>query len=132
LKKKYKDFLRILPAVGYFLIIWNFSAHPIPFDIGGSDKVIHILEYSFMGFLVAFGYKLTPETYQNQGKTTFITACLTGIVDEIHQYFVPGRSCNFFDFMADMAGCAIGIIFYVYLLKLLTNVRSWNYKDAPE
>jgi VanZ family protein len=43
--------------------------------------------------------------------TFILTACIAavyGIVDEIHQYFVPGRDCSPWDWVADALGAAAG------------------------
>ena len=37
---------------------------------------------------------------------------LYGASDEWHQYFVPGRSCEFGDWIADTAGGALAIALY--------------------
>jgi VanZ family protein len=31
-----------------------------------------------------------------------------GILDEVHQFFVPGRDCNVWDWIADTLGAVIG------------------------
>ena len=36
-----------------------------------------------------------------------------GVTDEWHQSFVPGRSCDVFDWLADTAGAALAVALYV-------------------
>jgi VanZ family protein len=48
---------------------------------------------------------------------------LGGLI-EIVQYFVPGRSCEWFDLLADAAGIAIG-------LGLALIARAWARRGAP-
>lgn len=43
--------------------------------------------------------------------------------DELHQYFVPGRSCRFFDVCVDSAGAFCGALLFWGLFHL-TNVRK--------
>jgi VanZ family protein len=42
----------------------------------------------------------------------FFLTCLYGYLDEVHQLYVPGRSYDYFDMLAD----AIGAILFVVLL----------------
>ena len=41
------------------------------------------------------------------------------MLDEIHQSFIPGRSAEFLDWIADALGAAAGCIFVFYLMKQL-------------
>jgi VanZ family protein len=40
---------------------------------------------------------------------------LYGASDELHQYFVPNRSCDFYDWLADSIGAVMALI-TIYLL----------------
>jgi VanZ family protein len=42
-----------------------------------------------------------------------LSAGLYGISDEIHQYFVPGRSADVMDVAADFVGAAWGVLLYM-------------------
>lgn len=117
-----KKILRMLPAIIYFGFIWYLSSKELAINISGSDKIIHALEYSLMGFLLAFGFDLKTNNFYTAG-FCFGIAVLTGAVDEIHQYYVPGRSSEFADFIADMTGCAIGIMVWLIFTKFLLKIR---------
>ena len=41
-----------------------------------------------------------------------LLSCLYGISDEIHQYFVPYRSADLMDVLADMIGGIMGVYIY--------------------
>ena len=74
-------------------------------------KLAHFTEYFILGLLV---YNLI---YSNQKKAYFaiIICALYAISDEIHQLFVPGRSCQVLDIIIDSSGSLLGIIlFYIY------------------
>ena len=55
-------------------------------------------------------------------------AILYAITDEVHQRFVPGRSCQAADWAIDTAGAALGPVSYthldVYKRQLLQGVSS--------
>lgn len=42
---------------------------------------------------------------------------LYAATDELHQYFVPGRSCDFTDWLADIAGLACGALI-IYIIAM--------------
>lgn len=97
---------RVVPALLYAGLIFtlsSFSSFPVPKEIWSFDKVIHLCEYAGLGFLVAYALrdlKLVP--------LAVVISAAYGVTDEIHQSFVPGRSADPFDALADLAGSAIG------------------------
>jgi VanZ family protein len=115
--------LLLLLAIGWALVIFLLSSQPgtdIPPLISGQDKLLHVLIFGIFGFLVlgslpaaASGYT----TYQAAMALTVVT--VYGVLDEIHQRYVPGRSADVFDVVADIAGGMLGIA----LLYLLINRR---------
>ncbi|MBM2829002.1 MAG: VanZ protein, partial [Actinobacteria bacterium] len=44
---------------------------------------------------------------------------IVGAVDEIHQYWIPGRSMDFFDWVADTTGGGTGALFSALLCTWL-------------
>lgn len=70
------------------------------------DKVLHCIEYGVLaGLLFSALYKL-------QGRKRFLLAVLLsslyGLGDEIHQYYVPGRTADPYDLLADCVGSLLG------------------------
>src|SRR5438094_6997194 len=73
-------------------------------DFSGSDKVAHFFVYGLLGTLVCrLGRGWRAALWSLLAVSTF------GATDEWHQYFVPGRSCDFFDWLADTSGAALAI-----------------------
>src|SRR5262249_36774903 len=73
------------------------------------DKLLHGAEYAAGGLLAA----LAPgaPTWQ----LAFLAAALValyGASDELHQLFVPGRSCDVRDWIADAAGGTLGAVLW--------------------
>lgn len=60
------------------------------------------------GYNIKFKY---PEVF------TFLVVSLYAISDEIHQHFVPGRSCEIRDILIDITGC-------VFALSI---IKTWRY-----
>ena len=73
------------------------------------DLILHFVEYSILAFLTYFSF---PE----EGVVSnLLFIMIFAFLDELHQYFVPGRSFSFLDFLADFIGafcCLIAIIKY--------------------
>ncbi len=98
--------------ITYGILILSISSIPgdsIPrFVLLSWDKLIHIIEYSFLGFL-------SVSSIDNKSKNKIIIACLFclffAILDEIWQSFIPGRFSSVLDVIADGIGIIIGSIF---------------------
>ena len=98
--------------ISYGILILSISSIPgdsIPrFVLLSWDKLIHIIEYSFLGFL-------SVSSIDNKSKNKIIIACLFclffAILDEIWQSFIPGRFSDVLDVIADGIGIIIGSIF---------------------
>lgn len=81
------------------------------------DKVLHFLEYGVLGALLAraaSGAGARP-------RWSVILAAAAGsgygATDEWHQSFVPGRSCDPFDWTTDIVGALAGAAVAVLLLR---------------
>ncbi|MFH1791190.1 MAG: VanZ family protein, partial [Candidatus Omnitrophota bacterium] len=59
---------------------------------------------------------------------TVIGGFLWGGIDEIHQAFVPMRSPDVLDLAADCVGCTLGILLFMYKLRVEAN----RYADELE
>lgn len=94
---------------GYMSLIFYLSSITIEFPglPENSDKVVHVLIYIPLAVLL---YLSLHESGMRK-HLLIISACLAalyGISDEVHQYFVPGRSATASDAAADMIGALIG------------------------
>ena len=105
-----------LPLLMYAAVIFYLSSLPgttyFP-SFFSADKVLHVVEYAVLGYLVARALG----NYGLTNKKLFIRACtlcvLYGISDEVHQMFVPHRSPSFVDILADGIGSSLGIGLYI-------------------
>lgn len=85
-------------------------------------KLAHFSIYTIGGMLLLSLVK----TYTNQKPWLYAWFLGTGyaITDEIHQYFVPGRSCEVRDVMIDSSGVITGIIVMLVLGTIIRKVRK--------
>jgi VanZ family protein len=108
-----KAFLRrYRAALAYASLIFLLSSIPTlksP-DIGISfeDKIYHAIEYAVMGFLLQRGSDAAGRRSAKRFLLVFAAGVFYAATDEIHQWFVPGRQCDFYDFLSDAAGVFAG------------------------
>lgn len=91
----------------------------IPIDIRDDlsfivRKIAHFTIYAVLGFLVSGVFSGKQKFYTLS--VCFLYAC----TDEIHQYFVAGRSCRFQDVMIDTTGSFFGILVFMLIYRLLS------------
>jgi VanZ family protein len=111
-----------LPMVLWGSIILALTSYPkleIP-DIGFNsiDKVAHLGVYFIFGFLLirALTEGQVQSTRDNV-KTALFGICFAAF-DELHQLFIPGRSCDVWDAVADIIGVILGLyIFHVIMIR---------------
>lgn len=76
------------------------------------DKGAHFLVYALLGFLCAHA---TLRTWPDRRPARTLAlgafvAAAWGLSDELHQAFVPGRSAELLDLVADTLGAATGAV----------------------
>ena len=71
------------------------------------DKVVHFSVYGLLGTLV---YRAMPG--RGAAWWALLAVSAYGATDELHQYFVPGRSAEIADWIADTAGAGLAILLF--------------------
>ncbi len=110
-----------LPAAAYMGLIWAVSSLEAPTFPTASfplrDKGVHAVEYGVLGFLLAHACLRTFRDRASARVAMFavLSGVLWGVLDEIHQAFVPGRSADLLDLVADSVGVAIGTVARTFL-----------------
>jgi len=92
------------------------------------DKFLHFIIFAILAVLFYRAYN-TLSINNNIKLVVFlsiISASLYGLSDEIHQYFVPFRSAEVADFIADSIGACFGVCFYlpVVLKKRMKKLQT--------
>ncbi|HJL14865.1 MAG TPA: VanZ family protein [Sandaracinaceae bacterium LLY-WYZ-13_1] len=102
------------PAALYMAAIWLASSLSLPAmpvdDFPFRDKGIHLVEYGVLGLLLAHAaFRTWPRHHPlRTAALAVLIAVLWGLLDEIHQAFVPGRSSEALDLVADTLGATLG------------------------
>lgn len=88
-------------------------------DVPFGDKYLHVVGYAILGslFFRAFRSRRFKDRLFMAFFYSIAASTGYGISDEIHQYFVPYRSAEIMDVMADMAGSCVGVTAYFLLVK---------------
>lgn len=110
LKSSHWHLLFGLGALSYMALIFYLSSQSnikVPMKhFRFKDKVLHCIEYGVLaGLLFSALYK-----FQGRKRLLFaiVLSSLYGLGDEIHQYYVPGRTADPYDFLADCVGSVLG------------------------
>ncbi|RFU60089.1 hypothetical protein D0463_18645 [Bacillus sp. V59.32b] len=113
MKKFMRSILIVLPFI-YMAVIWILSSLPDNAVVELPDRSIdrftkealHLVEFAILYMLFAAALasvgKLTPAF----SLLAALAAGFYGVIDEIHQYFVPSRSASLIDVLKDWIGVA--------------------------
>jgi VanZ family protein len=127
---RYRKVLLKIPAVLIIAAIWLLSSRsilPKPKGILGFDKFQHLIAYFTLAGTL--GLWFSPEQWKSLARRTllgvFLFTAAYGVIDEVHQYFVPGRDCNIWDWLADAVGAAAGAgIMHFLMPRIETKVKA--------
>jgi VanZ family protein len=116
------------PVVVLMAGIFTASAIPDIKDLPGgvSDKTGHLWAYAALGaaLLRALAGGLLMPATPARSTAAVVAATSYGIALELYQWFVPGRSADRLDVVADAIGAVFGVVLFVVLrLVLLSLVR---------
>jgi VanZ family protein len=118
------------PLAGWAAVLFALSSLPssaLPRAAGvlGLDKVTHLALYAVFGALSARGQirharmrgTATPPSLAVVVVLATLSALAFGITDEIHQIFVPGRSADWHDGLADTLGGFVGGLLFTRFVR---------------
>jgi len=93
-------------------------------DIANIDKMGHLFFYAVLSFLTLFGfYKngLKNISIRNILTSTIMVVSYGGLIEILQYSLIKGRYFDLLDFLANIIGCTVGIIIFMYL----KNLRVW-------
>lgn len=93
---------------GFILTVTSLPAVPAPAAPPGTDKLAHLAMYAILGVLALRAARRTapvPRTVV----VTLAAIAMFAAVDEWHQRFIPTRSADPADWLADVAGATLGV-----------------------
>lgn len=87
-------------------------------------KTAHFSEYAVLGMLISLVLDAYSLARLKKVCMTLGLSLLCAISDEIHQYFVPGRSAQFSDVFIDFSGAMLGMGLYCVVIVLWQRHRK--------
>ena len=108
-------------------IFYLSSLHSIDIDLGFSaqDKLFHMAAYGVLGIFILGSMPLDDLGYNfNQVALATFVATLYGITDEWHQAYVPGRSSDPLDVVADCIGALLATLLARALIRRLRRATA--------
>jgi hypothetical protein len=108
-------------TIGWAALIYYLSDQP-GLDITPlfpqQDKVLHLAAYGVLGFLAMGSCKAGGCRHRAAHYWLVVTlVSVYGMLDEFHQYFVPGRHSDVLDVLADIIGGLLGAGLMFLLLR---------------
>ena len=106
----------LLAWIGYWLAL--FAATHIPLPPPGKiiephlpwDKVVHFGGYLVLTLLALLFLSRSRRLRSTHYAGVFLLFAVYGMVDEVTQSFVPRRTCDFWDWVADISGAGLAIV----------------------
>lgn len=87
-------------------------------------KTAHFCEYAALGGSLC----LCCQSFYKRNRFSFAVSQIVGslyaVSDELHQYFVPGRSCQISDMLLDSFGVAAGIMAVLLVFRIIDKKRK--------
>ncbi len=105
-----------LAVLGYMALIFVVSGtqfHAPLFQNSqkiNADKIAHIVEYTFLGFLLARAWHTSLPGWKSSRlwMAVLVVGLIYAATDEYHQSFVPTRDASVLDGIADAIGLSLG------------------------
>lgn len=87
-------------------------------------KLAHYTLYTIGGFLIINYIYTWDKPTKNKIVCSILCGAIYAATDELHQYFVGGRSAQVTDVLIDTLGVITGILIYLGIRKVIQNIKS--------
>lgn len=115
------------PLIVYWIIL--FIGTSLPSDhisdiFAVTDKLKHFSAYLVLAFLINLNFHFQDKNVKLAQYSLIITffLCVTyGMLDELHQMWIPNRSAELMDWLADSLGSIVGILVSTGFISIIKN-----------
>ena len=111
------QFLRALVPLALMGLIWwlssrESSAAPHSVMMALLHNSMHVIAYAAVAGSLWLAWSRRPvATLQGyRSRAAWLIAVAYGVIDELHQSFVPGRNCSLCDLASDALGAALAVV----------------------
>lgn len=98
----------------FILLLTSIPGSDIPhvgfLSFHASDKLVHATMYGIFAWLATRALTRSGQPLLRSILLVILGIMVFGALDEWHQQFIPGRSMDLFDWLADLSGATIGTI----------------------
>ncbi len=94
------------------------------------DKAEHFIAYMLLTVFIFFSCAVEEKfryLHRHPFFAAFLFIALYGMINELIQLYVPGRSCDFYDWLADMTGASAALIILYPLFSRAVKVLNFNH-----
>ncbi len=84
-------------------------------------KTAHVTEYAVLGIFITGSFFDRKKKRWNAICVPWLAGTVYAVTDELHQMFVPGRSCELTDMMIDSCGVLAGVLAGLLLWRKIIN-----------
>ena len=91
-----------------------------------NDKLAHYVGYAGLAFLISVFWSIRRRISWRAILVILVLCMAYGVLDELSQMLVPGRSAQVADWVADSVGALSGIAVFLALRMMFKNVVQWE------
>jgi VanZ family protein len=108
--------LRALAPIALMVLLWWSSSRPARPGVPAVTLTLlhnsaHVIAYAALAAAVwLWGWCRQPSRSRWAAALAFAVACAYGIVDELHQFHVPGRTATVWDWVSDCCGALLACL----------------------
>ncbi len=107
----------------YALLLQSLNIYPYASTELFLRKCAHFCEYALLGFCVFNALKNHTKNVEYRLMFSIVISFVYSISDEIHQYFVPERSCSFIDVLIDTSGIITGVLTAMLICRIIALLK---------
>jgi len=93
-------------------------------------KSAHFLEFALLAWCCGLHLAVLKLGTRNLFVYAILFSAAYALTDEIHQYFVPGRSCQLSDVLLDSCGATTGALIFIIMMHFAKRLKS-KWKANP-
>ena len=128
LLKKYHLHFILSILFGYCVLLIILSSIPGNYALKSNpfDKILHFGAYAILSFLLYYALSIQNKLLlirKFPGIFTFLLAFIFGLLNEFHQLFIPSRSFNKFDLLANLLGSLVVILFIKFTSRIIESIK---------
>lgn len=129
--EKYKIPVVYVPLGFYWVLLLVLTSLPVEDlpDVSLSDKVEHLMAFCILAVLLKLTLLLQRKSQLVNKHSSIFTITIVGIyagLDEIHQIFIPSRTGDILDWLADISGALIAVLLLGLILKYFSTKSEFS------